>query len=74
MPIYEYICEECGSQFDSLRTMSNADTPIPCIQCSSNHTSRKISVFFAQSGGRVIASDNTGSCAGCQSNSCATCG
>jgi putative FmdB family regulatory protein len=74
MPIYEYICLDCGNQFDALRTMSAADEPISCQQCNSEHTSRMLSVFYAQSGGKAVAGGNTLNCTACSSKSCSTCG
>jgi putative FmdB family regulatory protein len=73
MPIYEYICKDCGERFETLRAMKDADAPMACQNCNSQHTSRMLSVFFAQSGGRVVAGGN-GGCAGCSSSSCASCG
>jgi putative FmdB family regulatory protein len=73
MPIYEYVCLDCGERFEAMRAMKDADAPIVCKQCESARTSRMLSVFFAQSGGRVVAGGNTG-CAGCSSSSCASCG
>ena len=49
MPIYEYKCEDCGKDFDTLRPMSQADTAIACEKCGGAHTRRKLSLFFAQS-------------------------
>jgi putative FmdB family regulatory protein len=72
MPIYEYVCADCGSKFEVVRLIKDADTPIPCKQCKSDHTDRKISVFFAQSGGKVVAGSSSG-CAGCAGGSCASC-
>ena len=72
MPIYEYACLDCGEKFEALRSMNDADTPIACVQCEGEHTSRLLAVFFAQSGGRVVASGNS-ACTTCSSNSCATC-
>lgn len=75
MPLYEYICLDCQNRFDALRPMKDADEPIECTQCQSLHTSRLISLFNAQSGGRVIASSApAGGCAGCSASSCASCG
>ena len=74
MPIYEYVCLDCRTRFDALRTMKDADAPIHCRNCSSEHTSRLLSVFFAQSGGRVVAGNPGASCTSCNSHSCATCG
>jgi putative FmdB family regulatory protein len=74
MPIYEYVCLDCGQRFETLRTMKEADAPIACVQCESGHTQRKLSVFFAQSGGRVVAGGGSKGCAGCSGGSCAGCG
>jgi putative FmdB family regulatory protein len=75
MPLYEYICLDCKHRFDELRPMKDADTTIRCSCCESEHTSRLISVFNAQSGGRVVAGSTSASgCAGCSASSCAGCG
>ena len=74
MPIYEYICQDCGNKFDVLRSMQNADAPIACSRCQGERTQRQLSVFFAQSGGRVVAGGNNGSCSSCSGGSCSTCG
>ncbi len=73
MPIYEYVCTDCNTRFDAIRSMKDADAPIACQQCQGTHTTRQISVFYAQSGGRVVAGGNTG-CAGCAGGTCSTCG
>lgn len=72
MPIYEYLCVDCGKRFEVLRTIKEADTPIACQNCQSTHTNRVLSVFFAQSDGHAIAS-NSSSCASCHATSCASC-
>ena len=72
MPIYEYVCVDCKNQFEVMRTMKDADEPIACLHCSGNHTSRMLSLFNAQSGGRVVAGGNSG-CATCSSSACSTC-
>lgn len=74
MALYEYYCHECGNRFDALRTMRDADSPIQCQKCNSNHTSRLISVFYAKSGGRIVAGDTGGGCASCSAGSCSSCG
>jgi putative FmdB family regulatory protein len=40
VPIYEYLCEECGLKFDRLRKMSESDMPQPCLECGT--TARKL--------------------------------
>lgn len=72
MPIYEYVCLNCGEKFEAMRLMKDADAPIPCRHCESEHITRKLSVFFASRGGRTVAGTASG-CAGCSGGSCATC-
>ena len=72
MPLYEYICQDCRTRFDVLRAMKDADAPIACESCGSPQTARCLTVFFAQSGGKVVAGSN-GGCAGCAGGSCASC-
>lgn len=74
MPLYEYICMDCRKHFDALRSMKDADQQIKCVYCNSENTSRTISVFFAQSGGKVLAGSNSGGCSSCAGGSCSTCG
>ena len=72
MPIYEYTCLDCGTRFDALRAMSEADHPIRCEACESEHTTRVLSIFAAHSEGRVIAGGGS-SCDSCSATSCASC-
>jgi putative FmdB family regulatory protein len=73
MPIYEYVCKDCGNRFEILRPIKDADTPILCKICHSDMTQRALSVFYAQSGSNIIAGRNNGGCAGCSSGSCSSC-
>lgn len=73
MPIYEYTCKDCGARFDALRSMKDADAPIICKECESLNTSRRLSTFFAQSGGRAVAGSD-GGCGNCAGSACASCG
>jgi putative FmdB family regulatory protein len=73
MPLYEYQCKDCGASFDSLRSMKDSDSPIPCKECHSQETARKISTFNASSGGRAVTHSTGGGCAGCSGASCAGC-
>jgi putative FmdB family regulatory protein len=73
MPVYEYACKDCGTRFESLRSMREADSPIACQHCASLNTTRKLSLFCAQSGGKAIAGSSSG-CQGCSGGSCSSCG
>lgn len=74
MPIYEYVCQDCGIKFDVLRSIKDADAPITCQSCASQSPKRAISVFAAFSGGKIIAGSSNEGCTGCTSGSCASCG
>lgn len=73
MPIYEYYCLDCGKKFELMRSMKEADSPANCDNCQSEHTSRALSLFSAQSGGKSIAGGGS-SCSSCSGGSCSTCG
>ncbi len=72
MPLYEYLCLDCRKEFDALRSMSEADAPIRCTHCRSERTSRKISLFSAHSGGKIVAG-SAHKCSSCFGGVCATC-
>lgn len=50
MPIYEYKCEGCGSHYEQMRKMSDADSNLECPDCSSSKVKRQLSSFAAHSG------------------------
>ena len=33
MPIYEYVCEECGAEFSELRQSAYRGAPADCPEC-----------------------------------------
>lgn len=64
MPVYEYLCEECGLKFDRIRKMSESDASQPCLDCgqaarklvsATNHT-----FVHSASQTRGMAPPNTG--------------
>ena len=72
MPIYEYYCQDCGKKFEVMRAFKDADAPVACDTCHSQHTSRLLSMFAAQSGGKSVAGGGS-SCSSCSGGSCTTC-
>lgn len=75
MPLYEYLCRDCGAKFEALLSISKAEQIVQCSRCESQNTTRLLSVFNAHSSGKVIAGSNTGSsCSGCAGGNCSTCG
>jgi putative FmdB family regulatory protein len=73
MPIYEYICQDCGNRFEIIRPIKDADISTQCKTCQSLRTQRAVSVFFAQSGSKIIAGNTNSGCSGCSGGSCASC-
>lgn len=74
MPIYEYVCKDCGHVFELIRPMSEADKAGPCVACGSLQTSRRLSRFFAESSGRAVSGMSQVACGSCSSGNCAQCG
>jgi putative FmdB family regulatory protein len=44
MPVYEYVCPACHTQFEDLRLMKEADDFAPCPRCATQSL-RQISHF-----------------------------
>jgi putative FmdB family regulatory protein len=74
MPIYEYVCLNCAHEFEVIRPMSQADVPMACGSCGAENIKRKISVFYAESGGKAVAGMSEPACGSCSSGNCASCG
>ncbi|MGD9498105.1 MAG: zinc ribbon domain-containing protein [Armatimonadota bacterium] len=75
MPIYEYECGACGTQFEVLVSRVGAKKRPHCERCGAGDTRRVMSGFF----GRTASSDGGesrsvgSSCTGCTASSCAGC-
>lgn len=76
MPIYEYSCQSCESEFELLRTRAARDETVTCPTCGGDEVERIMSSFC----GRVASVPGDGhalggseSCATCSSGSCTLC-
>ena len=49
MPIYEYLCEECGSRFEKLVQRQGAADGVECPSCGKSRVSMQLSTFAAHS-------------------------
>lgn len=63
MPIYEYVCEACGQEFEKMMRFSEADLSPLCPSCGSNETHKQIS-RLASSFGYAGGDDSMSSCGG----------
>jgi len=62
MPIYEYTCQACGSDFELL--VMSAATKLACPQCGSKKLDKKFSTFAAHQASPVGAVCADGGCPG----------
>ena len=49
MPVYEYRCTSCDTEFEALRSMAEADKATACLHCGAN--SQKLPSVFAATAG-----------------------
>ncbi|KAA3618636.1 MAG: zinc ribbon domain-containing protein [Calditrichaeota bacterium] len=61
MPIYEYKCDACNSQFDLLRPMNSSDDDVKCESCGSGEVHKLLSTFAST--GPDTFSNGGGGCA-----------
>ncbi len=74
MPIYEYVCNSCGEEFEQL--VFSSDKVIKCRKCGSEDTVKKMSMFAMKSAGTFRGTGKkaaSGGCAGCTSTNCSSC-
>ncbi|RIK41828.1 MAG: hypothetical protein DCC55_10705 [Chloroflexi bacterium] len=60
MPIYEFVCQECGNEFEKLQSFSDTSTPL-CPACQSVQVRRRLSppaIHFKGSGWYITDSKN----------------
>ncbi len=62
MPIFEYKCEDCGTQFDLLVSYSERKN-VQCPQCSSSRVEQLLSLF--NTGGKRTATAAPQKCDTC---------
>jgi putative FmdB family regulatory protein len=54
MPIFEYLCEDCGSKFEKLVRRSaseNGANGVHCPSCGQDHLKQQFSTFAAHANG-----------------------
>ena len=77
MPIYEYICSSCKSEFEQMRPLSQSGDPAECPHCH-KPAKRKISTFAAFTTSisgvpKSVPGAGSSSCSTCNSGDCSTC-
>jgi putative FmdB family regulatory protein len=51
MPIFEYRCRKCGSEFEEIESYADRDRPHECPCCGAKNSERKLSVFVCGGSG-----------------------
>jgi len=74
MPIYEYLCEDCGTKFEKLVRRAAEATIAECPSCGQNHTRQELSTFAAHSGNGGSKSADMPSCPSGQCSNPGMCG
>ena len=63
MPIYEYVCRECDSEFEEL---VQGSTQPRCPACNSSELEKKFSSFAVAADSLPMACEARGPCANCK--------
>jgi putative FmdB family regulatory protein len=50
MPIYEYVCEECGEKYEKFVRSSLAKVELKCPACGSSQAKKALSLFGTRGG------------------------
>jgi putative FmdB family regulatory protein len=66
MPVYEYICNKCGEEFEKLVF---GDREVVCPACAAADVKKKLSVF----GMSGVERQTSSGCSSCSSGSCSSC-
>jgi putative FmdB family regulatory protein len=51
MPIYEYLCDDCGTKFEKLVRNAAASSDVECPSCGEAHVSEQLSTFATHANG-----------------------
>ncbi len=71
MPIYEYLCNGCGGEFEELVLSMGSD--VACKMCDSSDLTKIMSGFSVKSGNSSDMSSSGGDCGSCVSKNCSSC-
>jgi putative FmdB family regulatory protein len=63
MPLFEYLCKECGHEFE--RIVPRYDSRTGCPRCASNRVEKQLSVFSVSGGEARDTADTAPGCGRC---------
>lgn len=68
MPIYAYVCKDCGAKFEMLVGVTLEEKELKCEKCGSKNVQRTLDSFSIGSAGSP-----SGSSGSCSTGTCPTC-
>ncbi len=71
MPIYEFVCNKCKKQFESLVSIGK-EKSVFCALCGSKDIQKVFSSFGIGGGGNRLSSSSA-ACTTCSATTCDTC-
>lgn len=73
MPIYEYRCLDCQTDFEDLIRNKADEEALECPSCRSKNLVKQMSAFGVQGAVEKPITAGSSSCGGCTASSCAGC-
>ena len=62
MPIFEYLCEDCGNKFEKLVRRSDEALEAGCPSCGEKHLKQEFSTFAAHASSHASGSAEMPAC------------
>lgn len=69
MPLFEFVCADCGQPFEELVRSASAVSEVTCPKCGSPQVNKKISTFASRGSGGFSFSLGASSGASCSTGS-----
>jgi len=73
VPIYEYRCLDCETDFEDLIRNKADEEALECPACRSRNLVKQMSAFGVQGAVEKPITAGSSNCSGCTSSSCAGC-
>jgi len=71
MPIFEFVCGDCGNEFEELVMSRSAE--VSCPKCASSRVNKMMSVCAVKSGDKFVSSSGGDGCSSCGTKHCGSC-
>jgi putative FmdB family regulatory protein len=72
MPLFEYLCQDCGRSFEKI--VPRYDSPADCIHCNSERVEKQLSVFAVAGGSTSESASEGPGCGRCGAAQPGMCG